>query len=123
MSCEESQPLPMKIGDTVRLTCKVLDSDGNPKSLEGYRIDVDFINGKSGRIVVSANSTEDGGIVIHENGNDSVGEYTIHAGNSREWPLGNMPVDIMYSKNTDVIHTTDFSLNFSRGRSRAIDER
>jgi len=255
----------MKTGDTVRLTCIFMDDDDKPQSLNGYRIDVDFINPKNGKVLFSADSyTENGGITVHdatyvippdpfdpedpdtwppgttpggptdpvdptdpgdptrpgypfpptnpdepdvplpppggyppnpldpdndpnnptnafdpdeqagnttgagyypldldgpteqeiaelitnsgrrvpldttdftgEDGNTdppvdvnppnpelNLGQYTIDAGNSRFWPEGRMTVDIMYSMNTDVIHTEDFYLIFTKGRSRIID--
>jgi len=124
MSCNEEQVIPMKTGDTVRLTGIYKDSNDVPKSLDGYRIDIDFIHPTRGRVIQSTNSEdEEGGIVIWENGNMNIGEYTVYGGSSEDWPEGKMPVDVLYSKNGDQIHTEDFFLDFTKGRSRINDGR
>jgi len=115
----------IKQGSAVVLNCVYQDSEGNPLSLTNIDIYTDFINPKTGITIFAASTIITpgggigGGIIIT---NSALGEYTIDAGNSAEWPLGQMPLDILYEKAGALQHTDDFILDFKKGRTQIKSE-
>jgi len=103
----------IKQGSGVVLNCIYQDSGGNGLSLTGMTIECDFVNPKTGDVIISATSADNTIIIT----NETTGEYTIDAGVSKDWPLGEMPVDIVYSKAYVPQHTEDFILDFVKGRT------
>jgi len=114
MSCN-TNTLYIKTGATVQLTCVYKNDVGELISAEGLQIDVDFIDPKTKQVLKST-STVDGSIYLTHN----LGEYVVDAGSSTGWPVGNMPVDILYTANGVSQPTTDFIINFSEGRTTAM---
>jgi len=117
MTCEK-EILNLKTGDSVKLHCVFKDSQDIPKDLTGYTIAADFISNKTGKLLV-ATSTNTSGITITDAVN---GAYTIDAGIALDWPIGEMPVDILYIKEGEPGHTDDFILDFTQGRTKLTIE-
>ena len=115
MSCE-NKTLHFKTGSQVKMNCRYKDSQGVAKSLVDVVINADFIDNKTGNLLISTGSDEVGGIVITDGIN---GEYTIDAGIATDWPIGLMPVDILYTDLNGPSHTEDFFIDFSAGRTKA----
>ena len=115
MATCESNIINVKVGSAVVLDCVYKASDGTPLDLTGITIAADFIHPKTG-VVLSRTTTIDGSITLGTN----TGEYKINAGITTGWPLGEMPVDILYTKNGIPQHTEDFILDFTQGRTGSI---
>ncbi len=90
-----------------------------PISLEGYSIDMDFIEAKTGNILKEC-STVDGSIIITEVAGvpATTGTYIVYGGSTLGWQLGKMPVDIKYTLNGKSQHTEDLILDITKGRSQ-----
>lgn len=124
MSCEENI-LNVKTGSVLVLQCQYYEDDGvTPKSLAGYSIYVDFKD-QRGKLWKRA-STENGGIIIDTNqgnidqGNidqGNIGKYYIYSGDTSNWPVSKMPIDILYVYEDILQHTADIILQFNVGRS------
>ena len=82
-----------------------------------YEIFINFINSKTGKLIKSC-FLHDGSIYY----TGEQGEYGVNAGSTRDWPIGKMSVDILYttggSAETGRQHTTTFYLNVIRGLSQ-----
>jgi len=121
-SCD-TNVINIKLGSDVILNCIYQDADNNPLSLSGILIFTDFISPKTGEVLFEASMATPGGniagIIVT---NESLGEYTINAGSSAGWPLGEMPLDILYSKSGILQHTDDFILDFQKGRTQLRTE-
>ena len=117
-------------------------------SLLDYDIHIDFINNKTrvpifnasvGNGIVLSESPpiidiipndplqpiDDGGITIDEEGDEyapteygTKGQYTVNAGDTLGWPLGDMPIDIKYIKGGVAQHTETFILRIEKGISQ-----
>ena len=118
MSCE-SKTIYNKTNAEVIMHCLYHEGDEveTPKSLLGIDIDVDFVSPKTGEVLSSC-STENGLITILEDGSFDIGRYTVHAGVATNWPEGDMPVDVMYTRNDVPFYTEDFIMAFGKGRSK-----
>ncbi len=130
MSCEEPKILPAKTEAEVIMHCLYHEDDDvrTPKSLAGMEIDCDFVSPKTGETLSSC-STANGKITILEGnsvpGDDpdnpgivGKGRYTIHGGIAEGWPVGDMPVDVMYTRNDKPFYTEDFIMAFTKGRTK-----
>lgn len=126
MVCE-NKTIYLKSGSSVTLSGKYTDSAGEPKSVIGIDIYCDFWDPKTNTLLVQTSTalgtiirapevgdpaTSEGDIIT------GVGEYTIYAGSSLNWPKGEMPVDILYSQDNELQHTEDFTLDIGKGRTQ-----
>jgi len=120
MPCENNV-IKIKSGSDVVLAMIYKDDAGIPISLVGYEIFMDFNNPKTGERLVG--TWIDNGITITEVAGDATttGTYTVNPGNSKFWPLGEMPVDILYRYGGLIgtaQHTEDFILDFIKGHTQ-----
>lgn len=78
----------------------------------GYEISIVFRNPKTQ--VILANCTIGDGITITDGPR---GMYTVDAGNTQDWPLALIPVDIRYTNLGKARHTETFGIRMLRGIS------
>ena len=105
--------IDIKIGSTAKFAVLYADAAGNPVSLVGYDIAMDFVDKKTGEYILQATLGEE--IILDPY---TIGGYNIEAGDTSEWPVGIMPVDIKYTDPQGITHyTEDFGLNMILGRT------
>ena len=94
--------------------------DGEPINLTGYSIFMDFVDRITGKHIASLRYNPDTippdrGITIID---AAAGSYAVDPGQTDWWPLGNMPIDILYMKGGVKQHTETFQLNVLKGITR-----
>jgi len=104
----------IKVGSGVVLNCVYQDSSGKGLSLKDMSIQVDFRDPKTGNLLATGHTANLSIIITDE----ITGEYTINVGSSLGWPVGQMPVDILYLHGGITQHTEDFILDFTPSRTQ-----
>lgn len=112
MTCEVEQAIEIKTGSAGIFYMEYTDDQDppGPISLNDYEIYMDFVNPKTGEKLFRGSL--DNGITITDM---SLGKYTVNAGDTANFPLGKMPVDIKYVLNGIAQHTETFIINFIKG--------
>lgn len=107
--------LDMKTGSSAELHMEHTDGGdpAQPQSLAGYEIYVDFMNLKT-RIQLFAASIGNGIEILDE----AAGIYTVDPGDTSDWPLGDMQVDIKYVYGGATRNTDTFILRFTQGLTK-----
>lgn len=115
MNIDTDKELTIKTGSSAVFTVVCTDEQDPPRpvSLENYEIFIDFIDPRT-RVPITETSL-DSGIKILDLEN---GVYSVNAGDTINWPLGHMYVDIKYTNNGVSQHTDTFYLNIIRGNSQ-----
>lgn len=118
MAVCSSKVIPVKSGSDAVFAMTYKDEAGTPISIIDYDIYVDFYDPKTG-VLLKRTSVGDG-ITINElpGQTPTVGTYTVNAGNTIDWSLGEMPVDILYGSGGMVQHTEDFILDMIKGHTQ-----
>ena len=108
----EFQVLDMKTGSSAALHMAYTDDQdpAQPQSLLDYGIYVDFINLRT-RVSLFRASVGEGVEILDEEG----GLYSVDPGDTSEWPLGDMQVDIKYVYGGATRNTDTFILRFTQG--------
>ncbi len=123
MSHEEDKVIIIKTGSDATLNMSYTDNSDppNPIPLNNYAIFVDFINPKT-RVALAKTYYDpfaEGEISSGINITDfDGGKFRVEAGNTSTWPLGDIPVDILYSIEEANTHTETFIIRMVQGISK-----
>jgi len=116
MSCPVPEgTIEIKTGDNGQMTHQYTDNQDPPVPipLDNYEIHISYIDPKT-RVPVVAMSTEAGNVIITDTVN---GLYNTDPGSTWDWPLGKMPVDILYINNGVPQHTDNFIIHVKKGNT------
>lgn len=94
--------LKIKTGADAKFDVLYTNADEEPVDLSGYGIALDFVNRKTGKLLVS--TAVGSGITITD---AAEGRYFIDAGNTKGWPIGLMSLDIKYTEPNGTVHLTE----------------
>ena len=113
-NCPPEQVLHMKTGTSAIFKMAYHDDSDPvvPLSLAGYTIFMKIIHPKT-RLVLFDGSIDNGILVIDEVN----GLYVVNAGDTSNWPLGEIPVDIRYVNTGVTKYTETFYLEMGQGLS------
>ena len=106
----ECEHLTIKTGSHGVFHMQYTDDKDEPINLFEYEIYMDFIHPKT-RLPLSRCRLREGIEILDIN----EGTYYVDAGDTSDWPLGEMPVDIKYIHNGRAQHTETFILNIVKG--------
>ena len=85
-----------KLGDSIRLTAEVKNSDGSSVNLTGYEIEVKCINKQNGTVVFNINTVSvDSNMYITSN-ELNIGKYSIIVKDTSMLKTGEYFIDITY---------------------------
>lgn len=108
----DTPELTLKTGSDAVFHMTYKDDAGQAIDISEYEIIMDIIDPKTQKSL-SENSVDDG-ITITDGTN---GVYMVNAGNTGNWPLGKIPVDIRYTNGGVSQHTETFILRMIKGIS------
>jgi len=113
MVCSTIAVLPLFVGGDASMYITYSDAEtGEPIDIStDYEIFMTFINPKTGAVIKEIEV--DNGITIQE----EIGEYIADPGDIIEWPIGDMPVDILYVNRGKARPTNRFILDIQQNYS------
>ena len=126
---DESKVLTIKTGSAAVFHMTYQDDQDPPQPipLNDLDISMDFINPKTRTILARCYTkigaiASDGTILEEEADGISVldplaGTYEVDAGDTIFWPLGDIPVDIKYTKGGKSQHTETFAIRIIKGQT------